>query len=216
MAAKKASDGAITVEVPPIQVEHISVQIEGLPPGFLSHRFGEDQKRQIRDKQQKRAPKSAGRAAKNPAVEYHGSLYYLGEEPAVGEEAAGRFGFPAIAFKLAMVSACRGIEGLSMTEARQMFFVVGAEENPDLVEIHGIPQVLESVTKVPPRTGAADLRYRAHFPTWEATLNLEFMRNVLSPEQILNLVNLAGFSVGIGDWRPEKGGSHGRYAIVGE
>ena len=36
----------------------------------------------------------------------------------------------------------------------------------------------------------------------------------LTLEQIMNVVNLGGYSVGIGEWRPEKDGDFGRYHIA--
>ena len=49
---------------------------------------------------------------------------------------------------------------------------------------------------------SADIRHRACFEDWEVTLNVEFNPVALSAEQICNLIDMGGFSVGIGDWRP--------------
>jgi hypothetical protein len=37
--------------------------------------------------------------------------------------------------------------------------------------------------------------------------------SVLSADQITNLFNVAGFGVGIGEWRPQKNGSFGRLHV---
>ena len=37
--------------------------------------------------------------------------------------------------------------------------------------------------------------------------------NVLSVEQIINLFNVAGFGIGVGEWRPEKDGSYGLFHV---
>jgi len=64
--------------------------------------------------------------------------------------------------------------------------------------------------------GAADIRYRPEFDPWSVDLEIKYNAAVLSAEQIVNLVNLAGFSVGVGDWRPEKSGTHGTFHIEGK
>lgn len=218
MAKKKAAapetQGPV-VNIPTIRREMMEIEIRGLSPGYLSHRFSDKQRDAIRDKQQKKAPTTTGRQAKDPDGDFHGSIYFIGDDPGTGNEAEGRFGCPAISFKLATVAACRLIEGVSMVEARQMFFIRGCDDAPHLVEIEGCtPIIQEDVVKTPPRTGAADLRYRALFQDWTATLRVEYLANCISAEQLINLINLGGFSVGIGDWRPEKSGNYGRYEIV--
>ena len=61
--------------------------------------------------------------------------------------------------------------------------------------------------------GVADLRYRGEFKQWSTTLNIRYNANVMSMEQIVNLFNIGGFSCGVGEWRPEKGGSNGMFHV---
>jgi hypothetical protein len=60
----------------------------------------------------------------------------------------------------------------------------------------------------------ADLRYRPYFSGWSILLKITHNANVITQEQVVNLLNLAGFSVGIGDWRPEKDGNAGRFHVA--
>jgi len=39
---------------------------------------------------------------------------------------------------------------------------------------------------------------------------------MISDEQVVNLVNTAGFGVGIGEWRIEKKGEHGTFHVKSE
>lgn len=64
--------------------------------------------------------------------------------------------------------------------------------------------------------GSADLRYRAEFTEWETTFALRFNASVTNPGQIANLFKIAGFAIGIGEWRPEKDGSYGMFHIEAE
>lgn len=61
--------------------------------------------------------------------------------------------------------------------------------------------------------GTADVRFRGEFTAWATTLSVTYNAKSLSPEQIVNLFNLAGFGVGVGEWRPEKDGSYGRFHV---
>lgn len=62
--------------------------------------------------------------------------------------------------------------------------------------------------------GTADIRYRGEFREWSADLAIRFNASVLSAEQITNLFNMAGFGVGVGEWRPERSGSFGMFHVA--
>jgi hypothetical protein len=62
--------------------------------------------------------------------------------------------------------------------------------------------------------GTADIRYRGVFNEWSTTFALRFNKNVLSPEQIVDLFNTAGFAIGVGEHRPEKNGSLGMFHVA--
>lgn len=51
-----------------------------------------------------------------------------------------------------------------------------------------------------------------HFSNWSADIQIDFMDHVYSRDQILNIINLAGFGLGIGSGRTS---GYGRYHIVG-
>jgi len=54
---------------------------------------------------------------------------------------------------------------------------------------------------------------RPEFRGWSCELDITFNSSVLSTEQIINLVNYAGFHQGVGSFRPEKGGTYGQYEV---
>lgn len=69
----------------------------------------------------------------------------------------------------------------------------------ELVPIEGRWRMRRDTVRL--ETGVADLRYRPGFPRWRATLRVTHVVNVLSQEQVTNLVN-AGGMCGVGEWRP--------------
>ena len=62
-----------------------------------------------------------------------------------------------------------------------------------------------------PKKGAPVLVRLNRFSGWSATFTVNFMENVYSAEQIVNIINLAGFGLGIGSGRSS---GYGRYHVT--
>lgn len=205
VAAAKTSTA---IALPPLALEVVEIPIIGTSP-LIVHAWSEKALRAMADKQQRKATK--GREAKDPRADFIGSLYPLDalpEAPTDEDLAACRYGFPAVAFKSAAVTACTSTGSITKIAARQAFHVVG-----EMVEIIGPPPAMrEDVTRV--GMGVADLRYRGQFDPWGAKVRVEINTAVISAEQIVNLFNLAGFAVGVGEWRPERDGGYGRFRVA--
>jgi hypothetical protein len=138
----------------------------------------------------------------------------------------GGYGFPSVAFKSAAVTAVTSVSGVTKVAARQAFHVLGDDvEVPgafgdvrmrqNLVRIEGCaPTMREDMVRV--GMGTADLRYRAEFADWHARVLVRYNEATLSPSQIMNLLNTAGFAVGIGEWRAERDGLNGAFHVATE
>lgn len=189
-SAKKDS---VKIELPKIDVQELKLTLIGDSP-LICHAWSDRAKKAMLDKQMKKA--KSGKEAKSPEQDVKDSLYPHPE---------GGYGFPAIAFKRAAVSACRFADA-KMTEARGSFHIIG-----EYVRIDGDPEAREDMVRV--GMGTADIRYRAQFPKWKASVSIAFNANAMSAEQVVNLFNLAGFGVGVGDWRPERNGIYGRFHV---
>lgn len=61
-----------------------------------------------------------------------------------------------------------------------------------------------------PKKGAPVLVRLNRLSGWSATFTVQFMENVYSAEQIVNIINLAGFGLGIGSGRSS---GYGRYHV---
>ena len=83
-----------------------------------------------------------------------------------------------------------------------------------MIEIHGdMPVMREDMVRV--GMGSADIRYRGQFTNWYMDVNIRYNRNgKYSLEQIINMLNAGGFTCGLGEWRPEKGGSYGMFKVT--
>jgi hypothetical protein len=197
----------VSIVIPPINVKRVELRLVGDSP-LIQHKWSEKAKKEMLDKQMKKGKQA--KQAKDPWMDFCESMYWLTPMPAQPTEddiKAAEFGFPCVAFKAAAVGACRFSDGIKMTEARGAFHVVG-----ELARIEGTPVMREDMVRV--GMGTADLRYRGEFNEWATTITLSYNTNVLTLEQIANLFNLAGFGVGVGEWRPEKDGSYGRFHVA--
>jgi hypothetical protein len=191
-----AANSTTTVVLPSLQIETVNVTLIGDTP-LIVHRWSEKAKKEMLDKQMKRA--TAGREAKDPERDFRDSLYVLED---------GSYGFPIIGFKAAAVTACTSIGSMTKVAARQAFHVDG-----EFAVIEGDePTMREDMVRI--GMGTADIRYRGEFKQWFTTIAVKFNANVMSAEQILNLMQTAGFAVGVGEWRPEKDGQFGRFHVA--
>lgn len=194
------------VSIPAISINTFQIKLVGDSP-LIVHAWSEKAKRQMLEKQMKKA--KTGKEAKDPWADYCDSMYWLTEKPNNPTESViqnAKFGFPSVAFKSAAVTACSNIDGMTKVSARQAFHIVG-----DMVEIIGKPEIREDMVRI--GMGTADIRYRGEFKNWSAIITVRQNVNALSIEQIVNLFNIAGFGVGIGEWRPEKDGSFGMFHV---
>lgn len=167
----------------------------------MVRKFADKAKQSIADKQGKVA--KTARAARDPEQEFKDALYMLPD---------GRYGVPAAGLKNAAVSACRFIEGLPMTMSRGSFFVL--EDADGLLALEGKP-VLDTravrIGKFPNKV--TTLAYRPRFDKWKIKARILYNTRLISPPQLLNLFENAGFSVGLCEYRPEKGGNCGMFEV---
>jgi hypothetical protein len=189
---------AKVIEIPEIQLGRLLVTLEGQMP-LITHRFGERARKAIEDKQQHAA--RMAKPPRDPDAEFQDALYPLGEE---------RYGLPAAAVKKALVAAGGRFADETMTVLRGVINVMG-----DLLEIRAPALRMRSDTVRIDGGRTSSIAYRPAFWPWEIDVTIVFNTTMLSEAQLLNLVQLAGFSIGIGDWRPEKGGTFGTFTLKG-
>lgn len=66
---------------------------------------------------------------------------------------------------------------------------------------------------VNPSTKGRNIRKRPCFKNWVLTFHLEYDEDEISCSDIKAILDYAGRRVGIGDFRPEKGGPFGRFLV---
>lgn len=65
-----------------------------------------------------------------------------------------------------------------------------------------------------PATKGRIMRHRPRFDDWSATFSLRVNETILSPDFVQRLLTEGGEQLGIGDFRPEKGGPFGTFNVT--
>ena len=207
MAASKAAE-VQRVEIKPLNLKTLAITLVG-DSALITHKWSEKAKKEMLDKQM--GITKVGKNLKNPEEDYWSSLYHFSDEQSkfIGHKEGNRYGFPAVAFKCAMITAVTSVSSMTKVQARQCFYVMS--DFKDMIEIHGVPTPREDMVRV--GMGTADIRFRAEFTKWKAVLRIKFNADVISMDHLINLLNIAGFGVGVGEWRSEKDGIYGAFQV---
>jgi hypothetical protein len=122
----------------------------------------------------------------------------------------GKVGIPAIAFHKGMIEVAPYIDGLDKKLVTGSIRVLGG--------IIPIKYSKQTVNKTWGRQSgiskAPRLIIRPEFHDWSCVLEVMYNASNISSEQILNLLNWAGFQDGIGGWRPQCKGNYGQYEVT--
>lgn len=201
------------VELNKIDIKRAEITIKGTTP-LIVNNFNEKSRRQIIEAQMKK-PKV--KEERNPIEDFMRACYWLTPMPKEFTEESfnkalkegARFGFPAKGIKASIVS---GAYRNNMTKDKVSLY--GAFLIPqEFVEIKYETVVMrEDYVRI--AHNGTDVRFRPEFRNWEMTFEIEYNENTYSLEQIVNYINLGGFSCGLGEMRVEKGGNFGSYSVI--
>lgn len=191
--------------IQPIKMRTIIVKIVGTSP-MIMHRFSQKAWQELLfPSGRKNASERASSLKHNPIEEYRGALY-RNRDP----KAHALFHLPNGTIHGAMASAALDIPGATRSGMERLTSVINN------VDIFGIPQLLMSMVRSSDMNRTPDVRTRPIFPRWACEAVIEFKLDPLTDSQILNLLGAAGQIVGVGDWRPQKGGSYGKFRICSD
>jgi hypothetical protein len=159
--------------------------------------------------------KPLDRFIKNPYEDFVQSMYRFDD---------GNYGFPVVALKEAMATVTADLPGITRTQIYRNISVTGRRgfqigvfadlQSPhELGEIFSpnAPQMREDMVRLSGPARDPDIRYRAEYWPWAMELTVAYDDKVFDQENLYNLIARAGFSVGLGEWRQEKGGSNGLF-----
>ncbi len=198
-----------TIVLPRLARVTLSITVMGTRP-LIVHRFSEKARKSIVDP----PARGAVREKRDQAFqrrEFEASMYRFKD---------GGHGFPAVAFKAAIVNAAEAFPKLHMTTLKKWIYVSGEtiDGSADLVRLRG-PEPKQREDYVRLKSGmktTTDVHWRAEYWPWKTDLVVTYPGMMFPKESILALVDAAGFG-GVGEWRPSspesKTGSYGTFEV---
>lgn len=183
---------------------YVSLRIIGTSI-YCQNKFGQKALEQMRTQQ------LAGGAAKARKVHDAKDFDQLYRD-AMHLSKEGWAGIPSSAFRNALIDACRTCGGV-MTRARLAIFCV--QDGHDAVSGEPLTRITVGEPykrEMPVRNanGVIDIRARPVWdPGWEAIVTLRYDRDMISLEDVVNLMVRVGLQVGIGEGRPSSKKSNG-------
>ena len=206
------------IEIKPLDIQRLNIRIVGDSP-LIVHGWSDKAKKMMLSLQMKET-KTKAKATREPYDDFIQSLYWLEGKPEESTPKAfedavkngAKFGFPVGAIKQAANSAAYRLGWVkNQMQLRGAYFL--STEYGEMFEIKGsVPEMREDMVKI--GMGTADLRYRGEFKNWYADMTLEYNASgSMTLEQIMNCINAGGYTCGLGEWRPEKDGTFGKFHV---
>ena len=204
--ATKQPAGNGEIQIIQVNTGTITVAVVGTTPLILN-RLSEKAKRELLlPAPKKTAADKASKLKHDPLEEFRASPVTLRDEaePTL-------LAMPATAFKGAMRTAALDLPGAKKSQIGRLTYI-GAE----YVGIYGVPKVYSTIVRSADMNRTPDVRTRCIVPRWAAVMSITFVKPIMREQAIANLLAAAGITVGVGDFRPEKGaGNYGQFEVVG-
>lgn len=194
---------------------YIKFWIVGDTP-LITHAWSEKARREMLEKQVKAT--KPGKEARDPEADFKNSLYQMGDDA---------YGFPVTGVKACILSAAHKDKGVPRTDVRSALYLdaemvrtrpalAGAMCDVPLVRIWGTkPEMREDMVRIGSGLNkTANLSYRGQFTTWAIRVTGKFNSTTLTAEQLAFIVQEAGLSCGLGEWRTEKDGIFGAFHLA--
>lgn len=202
-----ATNEPTSIQITPIETRTIQVAIIGNRPIILNRLAEKARQELLMPKGRKTTAEKASSMKHDPVSEYQASPYIIPDP-----QAPTYIGFPAAAFKKAMMSAALRVPGVRKTEIAQLLWVEG-----DLVPIFGTPELFMAITRSADMNKTPDVRTRAIIEYWATAISITYVTPILNETSVINLLAAAGKLSGVGDWRVEKGaGTFGQFSLTNE
>lgn len=205
MAAKKSTSQSESSEILQVNTQTVTCFVLGRTPLILNRMSEKAKHELLMPKGRKTAVEKATSLKHKPIEEYRASAYTLKDDaqPTL-------LALLSTAFKGALRSAALDMPGAKKAQIGRLTYVEGEH-----IGIFGQPKLFMSVTRSADMARTPDIRTRAIVPEWACKVSITFVEPLIRQQAVVNLLAAAGITIGVGDWRPEKGaGNYGQFKLV--
>jgi hypothetical protein len=132
------------------------------------------------------------------------------------EDSQGQIYLPATWFQGAIVEAGKAKKMMGKGSSKANYSKVagsGVEINPFEIVIKDKWKVF-SILAVNPTTRGRNVLHRPQFDKWSVNFECTFDESQIEVPVMKELFDIAGKSVGVGDWRPAKKGRFGKFQVT--
>lgn len=198
--ATTSTNGSEEKEVAPVRatgVKRVKVTIKGKEPGLLFQGKGVMEADEGVKTPVRRSPEEEARLR----------AHWVGE---------GKNKQLCIPWVMLYNSICTAAGSFKFRGSKKMTAVVAATVT---CEVDRIPlgtsdyEVYADYCRIPPRTGSMVKIGRPRLKAWSATFVLIVDDELYDAAHLKPIIEHAGNLIGIGAWRPEKRGAHGRFSV---
>jgi hypothetical protein len=188
------------VTINPLQIANMTARIVGITP-YLSNKMSEKDKMSMLDKQMGKG--SEKNKIRDPKQEVENKIHKLSN---------GDVGIPIVAIKKAMVESAPLLE-MEKKLVRGGLFILPTDGN--LVPLKYKKMVVnEAITRDSGISRTPRTTFRPEFRDWSCEFTIKYNAKQVTPDQILNLLKVAGFHIGLGSWRPLTDGNFGTFTVA--
>lgn len=193
----------LEIQVTPINIQSLKLTLKAMEGSTLLMNKYSDKDKELMTKKQT-GQTTEKKKIRNLDQEVEDKKHYTND---------GKIGFPASAFKSSFVEASVYMEGMNKKLASSIQIMGGIIPLKYKKE-----QVNKAVTIDSGMNKAPRETWRPEFVDWSVELDIQYNASQITAQQIVELIKLAGFHIGVGAWRPytkkSNGGNHGMYTVT--
>src|SRR3954471_3524854 len=205
MVTKKTTEEASAISVIEIERAEIEYCLVGVQP-MIFNRINEKAKRELLlPSGRKNEAEKLASLKHDPVWEYRASVY---RHPR--DDHPTRFYMPPTSIKAGICTAALDMPKTKKTQIGRLVWIEDKQ-----LDIWGAPLLYMTPVRQADINRTPDIRTRAILPRWATRVTISYARPLMREPVITSLLNAAGYTVGIGDYRQEKGkGSFGQWRIT--